>query len=74
MCALRQSVIECVREKGGGALGRSLVGHALGALRELAAQPGARAVALVFETPHPYLDNMVSIDLSRGCEGCHSSD
>lgn len=57
---LRQHVGERVASEGGGAFGGCLTGHALGALRNLAAQPGIKAVARVFETPHPYQNNMVS--------------
>ena len=60
MCTLRQRVGECAAGEGGGAAGRCLVGHALGALRRLAAQPGTKAISRVFETPHPYQNRMVS--------------
>lgn len=60
MSTLRERVRECVVSEGGGAVGRCLVGHALGSLRRLAAQPGTKAVARVFETPHPYQNMMVS--------------
>lgn len=66
MSTLRQRVGECVAGAGGGAVGRCLVGHALGALRRLAAQPGTKATARVFETPHPYQNQMVS-DRVRFC-------
>ncbi|CAN0424016.1 unnamed protein product, partial [Ectocarpus sp. 12 AP-2014] len=49
---------ERVASEGGGAFGGCLTGHALGALRNLAAQPRIKAVARVFETPHPYQNNM----------------
>ncbi|CAM9323533.1 unnamed protein product, partial [Ectocarpus fasciculatus] len=55
---LKQRVGEYVASEGGGAFGGCLAGHALGALRNLAVQPGIKAVARVFETPHPYQNNM----------------
>ncbi|CAN0355595.1 unnamed protein product [Ectocarpus sp. 6 AP-2014] len=55
---LKQHVGERVAREGGGAFGGCLTGHALGALRNLAAQPRIKAVARVFETPHPYQNNM----------------
>ncbi|CAM9133388.1 unnamed protein product, partial [Laminaria digitata] len=58
MAVLKQCVLECVGGEGGAALGRSLVGHALDALRECAAFPGPRAVACVLETTHPYQNKM----------------
>lgn len=61
MSVLGQRVGECVRGEDGGVLGRCLAGHALDALRKLAARAGTRAVARVFETPHPYQNNMVSV-------------
>ena len=65
MRALRSRVVECVRgETGGSELGRCLAGHALQCLRESAARPGPRALACVFETPHPYDNNMVSLSLT----------
>lgn len=60
MSVLKQCVIRCVGGEGGAALGRSLVGHALDALRECATHPGPRAVACVLETTHPYQNKMVS--------------
>lgn len=60
MSALRQRVGECIAGETGGAAGRCLASHALGTLRRLAAQPGTKAVARVFETPHPYQNRMVS--------------
>lgn len=60
MSVLKQCVIRCVEGEGGAALGRSLVGHALDALRECATHPGPRAVACVLETTHPYQNKMVS--------------
>ncbi|CAN0011735.1 unnamed protein product, partial [Ectocarpus sp. 12 AP-2014] len=55
---LKQHMSERVASEGGGAFGGCLTGHALGALRNLAAQPRIKAVARVFETPHPYQNNM----------------
>lgn len=60
MSTLRLRIGECVAGEGGGAVGRCLVEHALGALRRLAAQPGTKATARVYETPHPYQNKMVS--------------
>lgn len=68
MSVLKQLVCRCVRGEGGAAIGCSLVRHAVGALREVAGQLGSRAVAPVFETPHPYQKNMVSSDV------CHEID
>ncbi|CAM9543002.1 unnamed protein product, partial [Hapterophycus canaliculatus] len=58
MASLRKRVVECLASEGGGATGRRLVGYALGALRNLAARPGTKAVVRVFETPHPYKNKM----------------
>lgn len=66
MSVLKQCIVRCVGGEGGAALGRSLVGHALDALRECATHPGPRAVACVLETTHPYQNKMVSTHITRG--------
>ncbi|CAM9151445.1 unnamed protein product, partial [Scytosiphon promiscuus] len=58
MISLRKRVSECLGGEGGGTAGRHLVGRALGALGDLTARPGMKAIARVFETPHPYENKM----------------